>query len=150
MARHGIARSPVRPLVRLCLVLMAMLVAAAGDDGMPRSLTGQSGDAARGRAIVANRQIGLCVLCHAGPFPEMTFQGTIGPNLSGVGGRLTESEIRMRIVNARQVNPTSVMPAYFITTGLHRVAAPYIGKPILSATQIEDVVSYLTTLRTDP
>ena len=30
---------------------------------------------ARGRAIVANRQVGLCLLCHSGPFPEERFQG---------------------------------------------------------------------------
>src|SRR5215831_15945494 len=43
------------------------------DDAIPQSLTGAKGDAERGRAIVANRQLGLCLLCHSGPFPEEKF-----------------------------------------------------------------------------
>jgi L-cysteine S-thiosulfotransferase len=39
------------------------------------------------------------------------------------------------------------MPAYYRTEGLYDVAAAYRGKPILSAQQVEDVVSYLQTLR---
>ena len=39
-------------------------------DAIPASLTGQKGDPARGRAIVGNRQVGLCLLCHNAPIPE--------------------------------------------------------------------------------
>src|SRR4051812_37836655 len=39
-------------------------------DAIPEPLTGAPGDPARGRAIVADRQKGLCLLCHPGPFPE--------------------------------------------------------------------------------
>jgi len=49
------------------------------DDSIPLSLTGQPGDPARGRAIVVDRQKGLCLLCHSGPFPEQRFQGDIAP-----------------------------------------------------------------------
>ena len=49
----------------------------------PESLTGAKGDPARGRAIVANRQVGLCLLCHSGPFPEERFQGDLAPDLRG-------------------------------------------------------------------
>ena len=44
-------------------------------DAIPASLTGQNGDPVRGRTIVGNRQVGLCLLCHTGPFPEEKFQG---------------------------------------------------------------------------
>src|SRR5262249_23482307 len=44
-------------------------------DAIPASLTGSKGDATRGRAIVLNRQRGLCLLCHSGPFPEERLQG---------------------------------------------------------------------------
>ena len=57
---------------------------------MPASLTGAKGDPARGRAIVANRQLGLCLLCHSGPFPEERFQGDLAPDLNGIGARLSE------------------------------------------------------------
>jgi hypothetical protein len=48
-------------------------------DAIPQALTGTPGDAARGRAIVANRQQGLCLLCHTGPIPEERFQGNLAP-----------------------------------------------------------------------
>ena len=41
------------------------------------------------RAIVANRQVGLCVLCHSGPFPELRFHSDLAPDLTGVGSRDT-------------------------------------------------------------
>lgn len=128
-------------------VAAVLLLAGAGDDGLPAPLSGHAGDAVRGRAIVADRQVGLCVLCHRGPFPEVVFQGDIGPDLAGVGARLSTAQIRLRVADARRVNPASVMPSYFSTEGLRRVAEPFRGKTILTAEQIEDVVAYLTTLK---
>lgn len=117
------------------------------DDGIPASLTGRSGDAAKGRAIIANRQIGTCLLCHSGPFPEERFQGSIGPDLKGVGARLSEAQIRLRVVDPAKGNAETVMPAYYVAQGLTRVGKPWQGKPALSAEQIEDVVAHLATLR---
>ena len=119
---------------------------AHADDAIPRSLTGGKGDATRGRAIVANRQVGLCLLCHSGPFPEERFQGDIAPDLRGAGNRWSEGQLRLRIVDPARVNPATIMPAYHRTEGLTRVAPAFRGKPILSAEQIEDVVAYLMTL----
>ena len=59
--------------------------APAVGDAIPAPLTGAPGDPARGRAIVTNRQRGLCLLCHTGPFPEERFQGDLAPSLAGVG-----------------------------------------------------------------
>jgi L-cysteine S-thiosulfotransferase len=39
------------------------------------------------------------------------------------------------------------MPPYYRVDGLIRVAPAFVGKPILSAEQIEDVIAYLVTLR---
>jgi sulfur-oxidizing protein SoxX len=50
-------------------------------DAIPVPLTGLKGDAGRGRTIVLNRQVGLCLLCHSGPFPEDRFQGNMAPDL---------------------------------------------------------------------
>ena len=128
-------------------VLALLLGTAFAGDEIPASLTGAKGDPVRGRAIVANRQLGLCLLCHAGPFPEERFQGDLGPDLKGVGARLSEGEIRARIVDPRRANPETVMPAYYKTDGPARVAPAFRGKTILTAEQIEDIVAYLSTLK---
>jgi len=51
-------------------------------DAIPKPLADKPGDAARGRAIVANRSVGLCLLCHSGPIAEERFQGTLAPSLA--------------------------------------------------------------------
>ena len=134
--------------MRFLLLVLPFLVAgkALGDEGIPASLTGAKGDPARGRAIVANRQVGLCLLCHTGPFPEERFQGNLAPDLREAA-RLTEAEIRLRLVDPARVNPKTIMPAYYRTEGLTRVAPAYRGKPVLTAEQIEDVVAYLLSLK---
>jgi sulfur-oxidizing protein SoxX len=133
--------------VRLAAVLLAFCLGTAVADESPAPLTGAKGDPSRGRAIVANRQVGLCLLCHSGPFPEERFQGDLAPDLKGVGSRLSEAQIRARIVDPSRANPNTIMPAYYRTEGLSRVADAFRGKTILSAEQIEDVVAYLVTLR---
>jgi len=120
---------------------------AFASDSIPASLTGAKGDPARGRAIVANRQVGLCLLCHSGPIPEERFQGNLAPDLTAVGARLSEGQIRQRIVDPTKVNPQSIMPAYYKSEGLVRVAPAYRGKTVLTAEQIEDIVAYLLTLK---
>ena len=105
------------------------------------------GDADRGRTIVANRQIGLCLLCHSGPIPEERFQGNLAPNLTGAGTRWNEAQLRLRIRDARQLNPESIMPSYAKTDGLTRVSPSLKGQPVLTVQQIEDVVAFLVTLK---
>jgi L-cysteine S-thiosulfotransferase len=115
-------------------------------DAIPVSLTGAAGDPARGRAIVGDRRVGLCLLCHTGPFPEPRLQGTLAPDLTGVGARLSPGQLRLRLVDSTRLNPDTIMPPYYRTEGLSRVAPSYAGKPILTAAQIEDVVAFLATL----
>jgi sulfur-oxidizing protein SoxX len=115
-------------------------------DGIPASLTSVPGDPARGRAVVVNRPLGLCLLCHSGPFPEERFQGDLAPSLAGAGGRWSTAQLRLRLVDSRRVQPDSIMPAYHRTAGLTRVSTAWQGRPILSAQQIEDVVAFLATL----
>ena len=128
------------------VALLLFAGSASGNDSIPASLTGAKGDPERGRAIVANRQVGLCLLCHSGPFPEERFQGDLAPDLSSAA-RLTEGQIRLRIVDPRRANPETIMPAYYRTEGLTRVAPSFRGKTILTAEQIEDVVAYLVSLK---
>jgi len=115
-------------------------------DAVPASLTNARGDAARGRALVVERS-STCILCHSGPFPEQKFQGDLAPDLAGSGSRWSEGQLRLRLVDASRLNAATIMPSYYRVDGLHRVGAPWRGKPILSAEQIEDIVAYLVTLR---
>jgi sulfur-oxidizing protein SoxX len=128
------------------LLLSILSSPGSANDEIPASLTGSKGDPARGRALVANRQVGLCLLCHSGPIPEERFQGNLAPDLRNAA-RLSEGEIRQRIVDPRRANPDTIMPAYYDTAGLTRVAPSLKGRTIFSAEQIEDVVAYLMTLR---
>lgn len=146
---------------RLALLFAALTCSATGapaicaplavfevaDGGIPAALTDAPGDASRGRMIVSSRQIGMCLLCHQAPITEDRFQGDISTNLAGVGARWTVPQLRLRIVNSRQINPASVMPAYYRTDGLQRVTQPARDKPILDAQQVEDVVAWLASLK---
>jgi sulfur-oxidizing protein SoxX len=116
-------------------------------DAIPASLTGTKGDPARGRTIVANHTVGLCLLCHSGPFPEDRFQGNVAPDLSGAGTRWNEGQLRLRIVDPSKLNPGTIMPPFYRVDGLTRVATAYRDKPVLTAVDIEDVVAYLMTLK---
>jgi sulfur-oxidizing protein SoxX len=115
-------------------------------DAIPASLTGEPGDAVRGRTLILNRT-STCILCHSGPFPQETFQGDLAPSLSGVGSRWSPAQLRLRLVDASRLNPATIMPSYYRVDGLDRVGAAWRDKPMLSAAQIEDIVAYLATLR---
>jgi L-cysteine S-thiosulfotransferase len=119
------------------------------EDAVPASLTGRKGDPARGRAIIVDRQKGLCLLCHTGPFPEQRFQGDIAPSLAGAGSRLSDGQLRLRIIDSTRINPASVMPSYYRVDHLNRVARSHQNKPILDAQEIEDVVAFLALQRDD-
>jgi L-cysteine S-thiosulfotransferase len=147
-------------LVRSLLLIAALSVAPPAiaqlraftvvGDAIPQSLTGQPGDAARGRTVVTDHQKGLCLLCHTGPFPEQRFQGNLAPDLRGAGSRWDEGQLRLRLVDSRKLNPSTVMPAYYRLDGLTRVGGSWQGKPVLSAEEVEDVVAFLLTLTDTP
>lgn len=145
------------PWPALLLTALAALPATApADDLLPYSVSAGAiaaplgdlrGDAARGRAIVANRQLGLCLLCHSAPIAEERFQGNLAPSLAGAGQRWTGGQLRLRLVDPQRLVPGSLMPAYYRVDGLQQVGAAWRGKPLLDAQQIEDVVAYLSTLK---
>ena len=114
------------------------------DEAQP--LTAEPGDALLGAAIFVDRASGHCVLCHRVTSLDAPFQGDPGPDLSQVGARLTPAQIRLRIMDASLLNPRSVMPSYYRTEGLHRVASEQVGKTFLTAEQIEHLVAFLASL----
>ena len=117
-------------------------------DAIPSSLSGQPGDPIKGRTIVTSRQTGLCILCHAGPFPEERFQGNLAPDLKLSVANLSVAQLRARLVDPSKTNTNTIMPAYFRIDHLQRVAPPFAGKTVLSAKEIEDVIAYLLTIKT--
>jgi L-cysteine S-thiosulfotransferase len=156
MPKPGSARSRRKPSAEAALLAAAIVVAAPGlrpytivGDAIPASLTGAAGDPARGRAVILDRRLGACLLCHTGPFPEEKFQGALAPDLSGAGLRWSEGQLRLRLVDATRLDAQTIMPPYYRVDGLTRVDERWRAKPILSAEQIEDVVAFLLTLR-DP
>jgi sulfur-oxidizing protein SoxX len=118
------------------------------DEAIPTSLTGSSGDADKGREAFINRKLGNCLGCHAVTELEAEpFHGEVGPPLDGVGDIYSEGELRLRVAYAKAVNPDTIMPGFYTTDGLHRVAEKFQGKTILTAEQVEDIVAYLLTLK---
>jgi L-cysteine S-thiosulfotransferase len=118
-------------------------------DGILQPLTSMAGDATRGRAIVVNRQQGLCLLCHSGPtaFAEVREQGNLASNLEGTATRWTAAQLRLRVADARRLDPNGLMPSFYKTEGLAQVGAAWQGKSVLTAQEVEDVLAFLLTLK---
>ena len=116
-------------------------------DAIQAPLGGLGGDGSRGLAIIRDRAVGNCLICHAMPLPDEMFQGEIGPSLAGIGSRLSPGQIRLRLVDPSRINPDTLMPSYYRVEGLTNVAREYLGRPALDAQQIEDVVVYLAGLK---
>jgi L-cysteine S-thiosulfotransferase len=142
-------------LLVLCLLLVALPARAQTPpttvtivtDTIPTPLSPTPADAARGRAIVLDRANGNCLICHQVPEPSESFQGDLGPTLKGIGARLTPAQMRLRLVDQSRLNPATLMPPFYRTEGLTRVAPKFAGLPVLKAGEIEDVIAYLFTLK---
>jgi sulfur-oxidizing protein SoxX len=122
---------------------------AVTGDAIMEPLAGGKGDPARGAALISDRQRSLCTLCHSGPFPDAHLHGTLAPDLTDVGARLSEGQIRLRVVDMKRLAPNTIMPSYYRVADEEgrRVATAWRGKPILTGADIEDIVAYLTTLK---
>lgn len=116
-------------------------------DAIPQPLAGRRGEPALGQALIGERHRSLCILCHALPSGAAQLQGTLAPDLAGIGARLTEGQIRLRIVDMKRLNPESIMPAYHALRPGPRTAPAWQGKPVLGAADIEHLVAYLVTLK---
>lgn len=134
MAGHAVAAAPALESYRIDGDAISALPGTA------------SGDPQRGRELISGREAN-CLLCHAVAETGVRFMGDIGPPLSGVASRLSEGQLRLRVVDSSRLNPETVMPSYYKVDGLVHVAPAYRGKPVLTAQQIEDVIAYLKTLK---
>ncbi len=152
--------STIVTLVLLGLIAGQVTAGSSADEGdafvawkakdltVPEPLAGLEGDPRRGRAVAITPAKGNCLACHAMPVAEQEFHGTVGPPLEGVASRYTEAQLRLLLVDMKQLNPTTLMPSFHRNPGeLKRVAERYQGKTVLTAQEIEDVVAYLITLK---
>ena len=106
----------------------------------------KKGNIEEGKLIVSGRKAN-CLSCHQAPIPEEKFQGNFGPSLVGIGSTYTREEIRLRIINAKILNPNSIMPSYFIKIEHPRTPSEIVGKTILTVKEVEDIVEYLYSLK---
>lgn len=112
-------------------------------------LTATPGNAEEGRKIFANRKLGNCLACHANSdLKDQLFHGEVGPSLDGAGTRWKPEILRTIVVNAKAVfTDETVMPGFYSLDVGENVREDLIGKTILSAQQVEDIVAYLETLK---
>lgn len=113
------------------------------------SISGSPGDPAEGRKTFADRSLGNCLACHANTdLSDQLFHGDVGPSLDGVAGRWKAEQLRTIVVNAKTVfTDRTIMPGFYSLDVGENVREDLIGKTILTAQQVEDVVAYLTTLK---
>ena len=104
------------------------------------------GNIERGKKIFISRKVN-CLSCHEAPIIEEKFQGNFGPSLLGVGSRYSKEEIRIRLINAKLLNPDSIMPSYFKILDYPRTQKKYLGKTILEVEEVEHLVEYLYSLK---
>ncbi|MGB0844858.1 MAG: sulfur oxidation c-type cytochrome SoxX [Alphaproteobacteria bacterium] len=111
------------------------------------SLTGVAGDAENGRKLAFSRKKGNCLACHVMPIPEQSFHGEVGPSLWGIGETYNVEELRFRVVNYKLLNEEVIMPGFYRDPGeLKRPLKKFVGKTVLQAQEVEDILAYLMTL----
>lgn len=144
---------------RLLAIAVAVLLVAAKasaqdpikldivNDALPKPLTGVPGNADAGKKVFLTRTLGNCLACHeVTSLKSEEFHGEFGPSLDGVAGRYSEAQLRLIVADPKRIFMDTVMPAFYRNNGLNRVRPEFIGKPILTAAQVEDVVAFLKTL----
>lgn len=119
------------------------------DGSVKASLTGNAGDATKGRLLFFDRKLGNCLACHANKdLSDQPFHGEIGPALDGVASRYSPDQLRAIVINSKDVfGGETIMPAFYRVINDQRTRKEFQGKTILTAEQVEDVIAYLLTLK---
>jgi L-cysteine S-thiosulfotransferase len=125
------------------------IVVKDGVAAIPAPLTNKPGDPKEGAKVVVERRLGNCLSCHEiDVLRGEEFHGDVGPPLNGVAERWDTATLRMIVVNPKKVfGEDTVMPAFYRVDGLNRVRPEFVGKTILTAQEVEDVVAFLATLK---
>ena len=131
------------PLFKVSLTLslgLALLTAQGQDLNAELAAKVQAG-----KALVVSRE-GQCTLCHRIP-EHAGAMGDLGPTLQGVASRLSPEAMELRVKDSRRINPYTIMPPYFSTEGLSHVDPKFKNQTILSQAQLQQVLSYLDSLK---
>jgi sulfur-oxidizing protein SoxX len=96
-----------------------------------------------GWRIMTDKSLGNCWACHGLP-GQQGLTSNLGPPLAGAGARLSLKQLTQWVVDARQMNPQTLMPPFGVSTGLQRVTTP---QPLLTPEQIQQVVNTLASWR---
>ena len=123
-------------------------VSFGGYGEISASLTGVAGDPVAGKKVSTNRKLGNCLACHVNDdASSQSFHGEVGPELNGAGSRWSEEELRGIVTNSKNTFEGTIMPEFYSTENGVRTLKKFVGKTILSAQQVEDVVAYILTLK---
>ena len=116
-------------------------------DGIAKPLTDKPGDPVKGAELAVTRSKGNCVACH--DLPGAVFSGNAGPSLVYTMNHNERSTawIRQKIVDPKVDNPETIMFTFYDNKGKKQIRKDWIGKRVLSAQEVEDIVAYLLTLR---
>jgi len=119
------------------------------DAEIAASLTGVAGNPEEGAKTLANRRAGNCLACHAvSSLSKEQFHGDVAPPLDGAADRWSVEQLRAIVVDAKQVfSDETMMPGFYSLNVGKNVRTDLVGKTILTAQEVEDVVAYLATLK---
>lgn len=119
------------------------------DLAVAESLTGQPGDAEAGAKAFKNGKGGNCLACHANKaMSKELFHGNVGPALDGVATRYEPAQLRAILINAKAVfGEQTTMPGFYSLEVGKNVREEFVGKTVLTAQEVEDVLAYITTLK---
>ena len=101
---------------------------------MSISAEAQTPSVDNGWRVLLEQRLGNCVACHSIPDEQgkkTGIQSTFAPALDGVASRHNPETLRQWVVDARKINPETLMPPFGLT---------------LSPEQIADVLAALQTL----
>jgi sulfur oxidation c-type cytochrome SoxX len=139
-SKFSVAREDKQCITVRCLaVTLCVLLAACVQP--PVFMASQSTGAelavslAQGWRILFDQRLGNCTACHSIPDEQgrkLGIQSTFAPALDGVASRYSAVQLRQWVVDARQLNPDTLMPPF---------------GAVLSHQQVTDVLAALQTLR---
>jgi sulfur-oxidizing protein SoxX len=152
---HKRALSAIVSSAMICAASVAMAGPVAPGDvkiddaTVTASLTGMPGNPEAGAEVFKNKKLGNCLACHENStMKNQLFQGNVGPSLDRIGRRRQPDQLRAILVNSKAVfGPDTVMPGFYSLDVGVDVRKDLVGKTILTAEQVEDVVAYLSTLK---
>lgn len=119
------------------------------DNAVAAPLTDAAGNAEEGAKVLASRSLGNCLACHAvSVLNKEQFHGDVAPPLDGAAERWSPEELRAIVADSKQVfGEETVMPGFYSLNVGVDVRKDLVGKTILNAQQVEDVVAFLATLK---